>query len=185
MDFDGYSSPGARLAEALTWTLGAVRGTEFLPDVPALQRFMKEEGITQEEAFGEEDLQFVVRLRTLLRSVFTTADVTEAVTILNRILIECEAVPQLVAHDGGDLHLHVSTPRMPAVKRLGADAAMGLLAVIRSSGLTRLRTCDEGRCRAAFVDVSRNNSRRYCSAQKCANRAHAATYRAKKRAQSG
>ncbi len=41
----------------------------------------------------------------------------------------------------------------------------------------RLRRCEAPDCRHAFVDLSRNRSRRYCDSRTCGNRLHVAAYR--------
>ena len=42
--------------------------------------------------------------------------------------------------------------------------------------------CASPTCRDAFLDESRNRSRRYCDSRTCGNRLHVAAYRARKAA---
>jgi predicted RNA-binding Zn ribbon-like protein len=49
----------------------------------------------------------------------------------------------------------------------------------------RLRRCEAPDCRRAFVDLSRNRSRRYCDSRTCGNRLHVAAYRARRKEAAG
>ncbi|WP_243866864.1 CGNR zinc finger domain-containing protein [Actinophytocola oryzae] len=53
--------------------------------------------------------------------------------------------------------------------------------MIAEGGADRMRVCDAEGCQNAFVDLSRNGSRRFCSSRACGNRTHAAAYRARRR----
>jgi len=53
--------------------------------------------------------------------------------------------------------------------------------VIRTDTLDRLRLCDREDCDNVLVDLTKNQSRKFCDTT-CANRAHAAAYRARKAA---
>lgn len=105
-----------------------------------------------------------------------------AIGLLNSLLAETGAVPQIVAHDGRGPHIHVSRPAAPLADRIAAHLAMGLaqLVVARQSG--RVRSCASPDCRNVFVDESRNQSRRYCDSRTCGNRQHVAAYRARRSA---
>jgi predicted RNA-binding Zn ribbon-like protein len=52
-----------------------------------------------------------------------------------------------------------------------------------SGELARLKVCADQRCRLAFYDRSRNQSRRWCTGGECGNRVRLARHRAKLRAQ--
>jgi predicted RNA-binding Zn ribbon-like protein len=56
---------------------------------------------------------------------------------------------------------------------------MGLLDLVRSDELDRLRTCAAEDCDDVLVDLSKNRSRRFCDGG-CGNRANVAAYRARK-----
>lgn len=87
--------------------------------------------------------------------------------------------PQLVRHDGHDWHIHAIKPDRPLHDRIVAEAAMGVLDLLRIGEHGRLRRCEAEGCDAALVDLSRNRSRRFCNVGNCANRSHVATYRAR------
>ena len=60
---------------------------------------------------------------------------------------------------------------------------MGLSGVVCDPGASRLGVCSADGCADVFVDLSPNQSRRFCS-DRCASRAHVAAYRARRRAES-
>lgn len=105
-----------------------------------------------------------------------------AIGMLNSLLAQTGAIPQIVAHDGRGPHIHVSRPAAPLADRIAAHLAMGLaeLVVARQGG--RVRSCASPTCRQVFVDESRNQSRRYCDSRTCGNRQHVAAYRARRSA---
>jgi predicted RNA-binding Zn ribbon-like protein len=109
-------------------------------------------------------------------------DSDEAAAILNALLAETGAVPQIVAHDGRGPHIHVSRPAAPMADRIAAHLAMGLAELLVAGESGRLRSCASPACRTVFLDESRNRSRRYCDSRTCGNRLHVAAYRARKAA---
>jgi predicted RNA-binding Zn ribbon-like protein len=104
--------------------------------------------------------------------------------MLNALLAETGAVPQIVAHDGRGPHIHVSRSTAPMADRIAAHLAMGLAELVVSGESQRVRACASPTCRDVFVDLSRNRSRRYCDSRTCGNRLHVAAYRAR-RSQAG
>lgn len=171
---------GGRLAERLVNTFDVLRSVERLGDLDALTLFLARAGIEAAARPSGRDLTWVVQVRGRLRSAFTDPDEDRVVETLNDVLADSGAVPRLARHDGR-WRLHVTPPHLPPVRQLSAVAAMGLLGVVARHGLDRFHTCARTDCEAVFVDASRNGSRRYCTAATCANRAHAATYRARHR----
>lgn len=136
---------------------------------------------TGSRARTEAELAAVRNLRPRLRAVWTAGE-DEAVEIINAILREAHALPQLVKHDHWDYHLHATTPDAPVDVRLAVEAAMALVDVIREKELDRLQLCAAEDCNAVLVDLSRNRSKRFCDTGNCANRTHVAAYRARKHA---
>ena len=165
---------------------GTLRNWKMKPVVveggaAALQALLDARPHSSLRVAGPDDVVAVRRLRTRLRRVFESSDEAEAVAILNALLAEAGALPQLTDHDGEPWHLHFTPPDAPLAHRLAAEAAMGLAVVIRDGGFDRLRVCAQDDCDDAFVDASRNRSRRYCDPATCGNRAHVAAYRARRR----
>ncbi len=105
-----------------------------------------------------------------------------AIRDLNALLAETGAVPQIVEHDGRGPHIHVSRATAPLADRIAAHSAMGLAALIVAGESSRLRTCASPPCQSLFVDLSRNQSRRYCDSRTCGNRLHVAAYRSRRSA---
>jgi len=111
-----------------------------------------------------------------------SGDDEAAITMLNALLAETGAIPQIVAHDGRGPHIHVSRPEAPMADRIAAHLAMGLGELVVAGESQRVRSCASPTCRDVFVDLSRNRSRRYCDSRTCGNRLHVAAYRARRSA---
>jgi predicted RNA-binding Zn ribbon-like protein len=124
------------------------------------------------------DVAEVRALRAPLRELLM-ADRDTAVEIVNRILIEHAAVPQLVRHDGEDYHLHAVGSDTPFAVRIAVETAMAMVDLIRADELSRLAVCADETCDGIVLDLSRNRSRRFCSTT-CGNRVAVAAYRARR-----
>ncbi|MDP9417077.1 MAG: CGNR zinc finger domain-containing protein [Actinomycetota bacterium] len=160
----------------------AVRDAERLASPADLDRFLDEHPFGGRRDGTEQELAAVRDLRSQLRGLWCTDDVEELVAQVNDLLERTSARPRLVRHDGWDWHLHVTEPHAPLVDRMGAEAAMALVDVVRGEDVHRLRTCAAEGCDAVLVDLSRNSSRRFCDIGNCANRTHVAALRARRRA---
>ncbi|ELT45278.1 CGNR zinc finger domain-containing protein [Arthrobacter nitrophenolicus] len=159
----------------------AANGREGLAAQADLDAFLEAEGFTGSRTRDAAELDSVRALRREL-TLLWTADEDTAVEIVNRLLREAKALPQLVKHDGWDWHLHASVPEAPLADRMSTEAAMALADVIRGKEMDRLRTCEAEDCDAVVLDLTRNRSKRYCDTGNCANRAHVAAYRARQAA---
>ena len=150
-----------------------------------LVKFVKDHSISQvTRRPTKADLEKVRGLRERLREVFDSGDEKKAVAILNDLISETGARPELTNHDGEPWHMHYTPTGTPLAPRLAADGAMALSVIIAENGYDRLRVCEGDRCTDVFVDESKNRSRRYCSPQVCGNRASVAAFRARHRASS-
>jgi predicted RNA-binding Zn ribbon-like protein len=109
-----------------------------------------------------------------------SGDDDAAIEMLNALLAQTGAIPQIVAHDGRGPHIHVSRPAAPLADRIAAHLAMGLAELVVAGESERMRSCAAPPCRNAFLDLSRNRSRRYCDSRTCGNRLHVAAYRARR-----
>ena len=56
----------------------------------------------------------------------------------------------------------MTRPEAPLAHRIGAEAAMGFLDLIRDDRLDRLKFCAADDCSDVLVDLSKNKSKRYC-----------------------
>lgn len=153
---------------------------ERLPDLAALETFFGTWGWTGRPARTDAELRAVQRLRPRLRRVWAAGE-DEVVSIVNGLLREYRALPQLVRHDGWPYHLHAAPADAPLAARMAVEAAMAFVDVVRDGELSRLRVCDMPDCGNVLVDLSKNRSRRFCDAG-CGNRAAVHAYRARKAA---
>lgn len=169
---------GLVAAAALVNTVGS--DGEKLPDVPALDAFFHAYGWSGRHEHTEAELRSVRRLRPRLRQIWHE-DEDGVVEIVNALLRESHALPQLVKHDGEPYHLHATPRDAPLATRMAVEAAMAFIDVVRSGELSRLRICDYEGCDNVVVDLSKNRSRRFCEAG-CGNRAAVTAYRARKAA---
>lgn len=158
---------------------GSVTGADTLETVAELDSFVLAEQFSGSREHSEAEVKTVREMRTELRTIFTADELTAA-DMVNGLLARAMALPQLVKHDQWDWHLHATAPAAPLAERMGVEAAMALVDVIRSKELARLKVCAAPDCCAVVIDLSKNRSRRYCDTGNCGNRAHVAAYRRRK-----
>jgi predicted RNA-binding Zn ribbon-like protein len=158
-------------------------GGDLLPDVAALDAFVEEWGWTGSRRGDAAELEQVRALRPRLRRLWEL-DEDGVAALVNSMLLEAGALPQLVRHDGWGYHLHATPPHAPLADRMLVEAAMAMIDVVRQSSLDRLRRCEADRCADVLVDLSKNRSRRYCSTS-CANRTNVAAFRARRADRAG
>jgi predicted RNA-binding Zn ribbon-like protein len=151
---------------------------EALLTVAALDAFVDGWGWTGARAHDAQELAEVQALRPRIEALWS-ADKDEAAELVNRLLRESRALPQLVKHDTWDYHLHATSPDAPLAERVAVEAAMAFVDVIRMDELERLSACGAEDCDDVLVDLSKNRSRRFCGTA-CANRTHVAAYRARR-----
>jgi predicted RNA-binding Zn ribbon-like protein len=155
-------------------------GTEGLPDLAALDAFVAQWQISGGRARTQAELGAVRALRPRLAGLWEMTE-DEAVALVNQLLRDASALPQLVKHDGWEYHIHATSPDAPLADRMAVDAAMGFADVIRTGELSRLRVCAALDCDDVLVDLSKNRSRRFCGPT-CANRVNVAAYRSRRNA---
>jgi len=114
---------------------------EHLPDVAALDEFVRTWGWTGDRRRDEAELRAVRELRPRLRQAWEVSE-DRVVEIVNELLREAKALPQLVRHDVWDYHLHATPPDAPLATRMAVEAAMALVDVVRGRELSRLRICE-------------------------------------------
>jgi predicted RNA-binding Zn ribbon-like protein len=149
-------------------------------DVAELRRFVADHDISQVTRVQRQDVDALRSLADRLRLVFESEDALASAEVVNALLAESAATPQLTAHDGYALHVHYFAPGAAIADHLAADCGMALATVLAADAASRLRTCDAG-CGRVLVDLSRNRNRRYCDDRSCGNRLHVAAYRARQR----
>jgi predicted RNA-binding Zn ribbon-like protein len=151
---------------------------EKLPDIAALDEFVARIGWTGRRTRTDAELRTVRELRPRLRRIWET-DEAGVVEIVNGLLRQSQALPQLVRHGDEPYHVHATSPNAPLAERMAVEAAMAFADVVRSGELGRLRICEYPGCGNVMIDLSKNRSRRFCDAG-CGNRAAVTAYRARK-----
>ncbi|HTW02742.1 MAG TPA: CGNR zinc finger domain-containing protein [Streptosporangiaceae bacterium] len=183
------STFGADLIEALT-ACAELINTGRSPEGEGLSSVADVQAFGDQYAFhgigaGPRDAVRLRSHRSRLDAIAASCESGEeaaAIEMLNALLAETGAVPQIVAHDGRGPHIHVSRPAAPLADRIAAHLGMGLAELVVAGEMERVRTCSAQPCRLVFVDLSRNRSRRYCDSRTCGNRLHVAAYRARRSA---
>jgi predicted RNA-binding Zn ribbon-like protein len=144
-----------------------------------LMAFLDAHEFTGSRLGSRSELEAVRDLRPRLRALLTTERDTAA-GLVNDLLGEEHALPQLVRHGEHDWHIHAVAADAPLATRIGVEAAMAMVDVIRADEMARLDVCAGEDCDGVVLDLSRNRSRRFCSTA-CTNRAAVAAYRARQR----
>lgn len=150
---------------------------ERLPDIAALDAFVEDVGWTGSRTRDSAELLAVQQIRPRLRQLWEL-DRDGVVSLINELLTEFRALPQLVRHGRFDYHLHATPSDAPLAARMAVEAAMAMVDVVRADELGRMRICANDDCNDVLVDLSRNRSKRYCDLT-CSNRAAVRAYRSR------
>lgn len=169
---------------ALVNTLGGISAgnPDGLTEIGQLEAFLDEHDYSGRRDRDRAELVEVRALRGELRH-FWELDRDGAVELVNRMLRDARALPQLVRHGDWDWHLHATDSDAPLATRMRVEVAMAFIDVIRSDEYDRLRGCEASDCEAVLVDLSRNRSKRYCDIGNCGNRMNVIAYRARQAAE--
>ena len=152
---------------------------DTLTTVADLDAVWDDFGYTGRRDGTRAELDAVRAVRPRLRELLI-ADRDRAVELVNLMLSEAQAVPQLRRHDGFDWHIHAIDARAPLDTRILVETAMAMIDVIRADEMSRLAVCADDTCSSVVLDLSRNRSKRFCSTT-CGNRNAVAAYRARQR----
>jgi predicted RNA-binding Zn ribbon-like protein len=117
-----------------------------------------------------------------LRRVFADldgGDLDAAAVRLNRLLAKYPAHPHLAKEDGR-WRLHHHPEDAPLLAMWSAICAEGLASMIAADKAARLGICERVECGRAYVDLTRNASRRFCCLN-CQNRVKVAAFRERSR----
>ncbi|KUJ66636.1 hypothetical protein ACZ90_35110 [Streptomyces albus subsp. albus] len=156
-------------------------GQDDLADLDALRRFVERNDVSDVGPFSDPDLSAARSVREKFAQVFAATDDATASALLNAMVAAAGTTPRLTDHDGYDWHIHYFAPGASVADHLAADGGMALAFLVVAGERERLRRCEAPDCGRAFVDLSRNRSRRYCDSRTCGNRLHVAAYRARRR----
>jgi predicted RNA-binding Zn ribbon-like protein len=152
---------------------------DTLTEIGQVDAFYAAHGFTGRRDGDVAELETLRALRPVLRELLT-ATRDDAAELVNAILADARAVPQLRRHDGLDWHTHAVPAEAPLHRRIAVETAMAMIDLIRADELSRLSICADEHCDGLVLDLTRNRSRRYCSTS-CANRNAVAAYRARTR----
>lgn len=181
MSFSHDTERALQIVVDLVNTAPEFSGTESLSDVATLRRFVATHHISGVGALGPVDLTEVRRVRSEFGGLFGLSDFDLAAKRVNSFLAGSRVEPRLTDHDDYGLHMHYFSPGAGLAEHLAVDGGMALAQVVAEGAIDRLRMCEASGCNAAMVDLSRNQSKRYCDARTCGNRTHVAAYRERKR----
>lgn len=152
-------------------------GEDELSSPAQLRDILDEWGYSGRRDGDARELDEVRAARTRLRRLWGL-DRDDAVTEVNAVLAEANALPRLVRHDALGWHIHATSPDAPLAERILVEAAMAFVDVIRADQMDRLRVCAADDCAGIHLDLSKNASRRFCSTR-CGNRIAARAHRAR------
>lgn len=156
-----------------------------LASVSDLDEFVRKHDISDVGSLSELDLSVVRKIRSRFCRIFAAPDARAAAVLINELVAAAGTTPRLTDHDGYDWHVHYFAPGASVADHLAADCGMALAFFVVAGEQDRLRRCEAPDCRHAFVDLSRNRSRRYCDSRTCGNRLHVAAYRARRKEAAG
>ncbi|ARQ71708.1 CGNR zinc finger domain-containing protein [Streptomyces marincola] len=154
-----------------------------LADIGALRAFVAAHKVSDVRAdrLGPADLRAVREVRDRFAEILDAPTDRAAAGLINELVANAGTTPRLTDHDGHGWHVHYFAPGACVADHLAADGGMALGFLVVAGERERLRRCAAPGCGQAFVDFSRNRSRRYCSNRTCGNRVHVAAYRARRR----
>lgn len=170
-----------RAAAALVNTLPDtdIEGVDRLVSQQDFDAYLDEYAYTGTFHRDDDELAAVRANRPRLLELWSV-DREGAVPLVNAMLRDGRALPQLVIHDGFDWHIHATEPDAPLSVRMLVEAAMAFVDVIRSDQWDRVRICEADDCASVYVDFSKNGSKRYCDTGNCGNRMNVIAYRRRK-----
>jgi predicted RNA-binding Zn ribbon-like protein len=111
-------------------------------------------------------------------AALTDGAADRAAALVNAMLLASNARPQLDDNGQGGYTLHFHGPDDSFARGWAAGIAAGLAMAIGGDAGSRLGLCSAPHCDRAYVDLSRNAHRRFCSTR-CQNRVKTAAYRAR------
>ncbi|MFS0853833.1 CGNR zinc finger domain-containing protein [Microbacterium sp. 179-I 3D4 NHS] len=173
-----FTDDTADALRAAVWLVNSAEDPQTLETLADEDAFLEEFPYTGRLDRDDRELQELRALRPRLRAMLL-APRDETVAHVNDALAETHLAPRLVRHGGTDWHLHAVGDERPLAERVLIETAMAMIDVIRADEGSRLMICDDDTCLAIALDLSRNRSKRYCSAT-CANRNAVAAYRARR-----
>jgi predicted RNA-binding Zn ribbon-like protein len=143
------------------------------PDAATVQAALR---LTTNREIAVDPADYAVGGKLLYDALSSLPDIDRAAELVNTMLRETEAAPQLVRDPGAPWHLHFGSPG-EATGWL-AEFATAVAMLLGSDHRERLRQCAAVRCESVFLDATRNRTQRFCSTA-CQNRTKVAAHRAR------
>ena len=167
-------------------TAGEAHGRPYTPpgggDLPAAVTTLLRAASPRTPDIGPADAAELQATATELRVVFEAVsrdDVDAAARQVNKLLAWTGARPALDRHDGEGWHLHFHGSPEALANGWAAGCVTGLAVVLGTDDRGRLGLCTAPHCDRAYVDTSRNGTRRFCSTT-CQNRVKTAAFRSRR-----
>jgi predicted RNA-binding Zn ribbon-like protein len=186
INFNGHADAVVEITVALVnlaspgMRHGRPYATPTCPELEAAVNAVLEQGRVRRAPLdgrqAEELTEAVARLRTVFEHAHDDPDA--AAEKVNELLDELRPTPYLERHDGEPWHLHFHSPDQDAAANWVTGCTVALVTVLGSGHASRLGLCSAPDCDRAYVDTSRNGTRRFCCIA-CQNRVKAATHRAR------
>lgn len=171
MEFGDYAQQAVDLANA------------NIADLAALRRLLGDRAWLSGHARAGD----IAPLRALQAELQALVDASAAghdgavVSLLNALLARHPVRPRISGHDASSWHLHVTDRGASVSEIMAAEALFGLALLVTELGADRLGRCRAVGCGRAFLDLTTNRTRQYCSTR-CATRTNVAAYRSRRRA---
>lgn len=175
MSLDADTVSAIQLAVRL---VNSAKDPHSLATVEQLRAVCAESGLLRgRDAKVAEELLAVQAIRPHLEQLLTS-DELDIVDLINAILRDNGEPLQLVPRGESEWLLQPVVRGRTIAAHILVTSAMAMIEVVRCSELTRIGACSAYGCDALTFDLSKNRSRRFCSAT-CSNRQAVAAYRSR------
>ena len=131
--------------QAAVTLVNSAEPPDTLETVEDLEEFFTGFGYTGRRDGDRAELDAVRALRPRLRTLLTSTR-DDAVDLVNAMLREHRALPQLRRHDEYDWHLHAVDAERSLADRIVVETAMAMIDVIRMDEMSRLGVCADEDC---------------------------------------
>lgn len=180
---DSYRDAGVLVSIDLVNELAVSRSDEAAPreTVAALKRILAVDADSVAALRPSHASGFAALARELHRvfSDLAGGNLDAAALRVNRLLHRHPAHPHL-AKEQGRWRLHHHPADAPLLAMWTAICAEGIASMISADKASRLGICERVECGRAYVDLTRNGSRRFCCLN-CQNRMKVAAFRQRSR----
>lgn len=153
--------------------------SDDLGDGAAVAEWLTAVGVETGERPEDEDVSHYVDVREAVYRLVTAAAAGQAkqrgedVALVNAWARGPAPVPQLRIGEHG----LVSDTAKPTPRQVLTAVARDAIDLLSTPESARLHQCDGNHCGTVFLDTSRGGRRRWCSSDRCGNRARVAAHR--------